>query len=55
MLAPADDAQRVDFLGQTSRQLAIRELVARDHLGIVPLYTGRTSAPSSRMLNTFGF
>src|SRR5687768_10408882 len=32
MLAPADDAERVDFLRQTSRELAIRELVARNNL-----------------------
>jgi hypothetical protein len=32
MLAPADDAERIDFLGQIPRQLAIRELVARNDL-----------------------
>src|SRR5688572_17533385 len=32
MLAPADDAKHVDFFGQIPRQLAVRELVAGDHL-----------------------
>jgi hypothetical protein len=32
MLAPADDAERVDFFGQIPRQLAIRELVAGNNL-----------------------
>src|SRR6185436_14807216 len=32
MLAPADDSERLEFLGQIPRQLAIRELVAGDHL-----------------------
>ena len=32
MLAPADDAERVDFLGQVPGQLAVRELVARNDL-----------------------
>src|SRR5436190_2004253 len=32
VLAPADDAERVDFRGEASRQLAVRELVARHDL-----------------------
>src|SRR5690348_12814393 len=32
VLAPADDAERIDFLGQVPRQLAVRELVARGDL-----------------------